>query len=93
MDNPVSNFIDGRSTAAATKVAGFSMTTSLAKPDLSSRDMTLHNITDFVFGDGIKRGTGQGNPVKPIKSFLRTAVALWVMFAHRSVLLPKNRST
>src|SRR3954469_24898482 len=27
----------------------------------------------------------QGNRVKPIKSFLRTAVALWVMFARRSV--------
>src|SRR3954454_22792200 len=35
----------------------------------------------------------QGNRVKPIKSFLRTAVALWVMFARRSVLLSKNRST
>src|SRR5687767_3986850 len=31
----------------------------------------------------------QGNRVKPIKSFLRTAVALWVMFARRSVLLSK----
>jgi hypothetical protein len=33
----------------------------------------------------------QGNRVKPIKSFLRTAVALWVMFARRSVLLSKSR--
>src|SRR3954469_4934605 len=39
----------------------------------------------------------QGNRVKPIKSFLRTVVALWIMFARRSVLLSKirlkNRST
>src|SRR3954471_10080901 len=39
----------------------------------------------------------QGNRVKPIKSFLRTAITLWVMSARRSVLLSesrlKNRST
>src|SRR3954466_8352289 len=39
----------------------------------------------------------QGNWVKPIKSFLRTAITLWVMSARRSVLLSesrlKNRST
>ena len=33
----------------------------------------------------------QGNRVKPIKSFLRTTIALWVMFARRSVLLSKSR--
>src|SRR3954453_419696 len=42
-------------------------------------------------------GVAQGNRVKPIKSFLRTAITLWVMSARRSVLLSesrlKNRST
>src|SRR4051794_7913401 len=42
-------------------------------------------------------GVRQGNRVKPIKSFLRTAITLWVMSARRSVLLSesrlKNRST
>jgi hypothetical protein len=33
----------------------------------------------------------QGNRVKPVKSFFRTAVALWIMFARRSVLLSKSR--
>src|SRR4051794_39411376 len=32
----------------------------------------------------IKRGIYQGNRVKPIKSFLRTAITLWVMSARRS---------
>src|SRR4051794_13614115 len=44
-----------------------------------------------------ERGCLQGNRVKPIKSFLRTAITLWVMSARRSVLLSesrlKNRST
>src|SRR3954447_909522 len=33
----------------------------------------------------------QGNRVKPIKSFLRTAITLWVMSARRSVLLSESR--
>ena len=37
------------------------------------------------------RNLQQGNRVKPIKSFLRTTIALWVMFARRSVLLSKTR--
>src|SRR4051812_50098653 len=44
-----------------------------------------------------REGPSQGNRVKPIKSFLRTAITLWVMSARRSVLLSesrlKNRST
>jgi hypothetical protein len=33
----------------------------------------------------------QGNRAKPMKSFLRTPVALWVIFARGSVLLLKSR--
>src|SRR4051794_23643349 len=55
---------------------------------------------DYIRGyeDGFQKGVRwQGNRVKPIKSFLRTAITLWVMSARRSVLLSesrlKNRST
>src|SRR3954462_8729626 len=37
------------------------------------------------------REGSQGNRVKPIKSFLRTAITLWVMSARRSVLLSESR--
>src|SRR4051794_38545576 len=47
--------------------------------------------------DEVRERRDQGNRVKPIKSFLRTAITLWVMSARRSVLLSesrlKNRST
>jgi hypothetical protein len=49
------------------------------------------------FAAKVAEGVTQGNRVKPIKSFLRTAITLWVMSARRSVLLSesrlKNRST
>ena len=46
-----------------------------------------------IFCDEVKgkAALAQGNRVKPIRSFLRTAVALWIMFARRSVLLSKSR--
>src|SRR3954462_15650622 len=51
----------------------------------------------FFSNDKVTAARVQGNRVKPIKSFLRTAITLWVMSARRSVLLSesrlKNRST
>src|SRR5688572_15642907 len=62
----------------------------LARPFYGSRRMTAWLATQG-FPVNRKRVQRQGNRVKPIKSFFRIAVALWVMFARRSVLLSKSR--
>jgi hypothetical protein len=44
------------------------MAISLAKPDLFSRDTTLHSITDFMVGDAIKTAFRHCNRVKSCKA-------------------------